>query len=169
MRVSPVYVFAADNAQVPVPNFETSLVSSITPANSPRPLVDPPRPRSWRPATLLVNLSNPVPACSRMPVETPRLTTRSVVSPAPVYRNVAAVCTEMPGENGPPKSIVPSAAVVGAPRLLLGEPPTTLLIDDTLSVPELIETLVVNVLSPDRIQVPVPSTETLMLLPPMVP
>src|SRR5438045_4088300 len=61
--------------------------------------------------------------------------------------------------------MVPSATVVGAPRLLLAEPPATLLSDDTLSVPELIVTRVVKVLSPERIQVPVPSTARLMLLP----
>ena len=56
--------------------------------------------------------------------------TRSVVSPGPAYLNVAP-----PWMPVLPKSIVPLATVVGAPSELEAVPPTTLLKEETLSVP----------------------------------
>src|SRR5205807_10528390 len=51
------------------------------------------------------------------------LLTRSVVSPLPTYRSVPV---GVPADW--PKSSVPVATVVGAPRLLVAVPPTTRLI-----------------------------------------
>ena len=62
------------------------------------------------------------------PVVPARLMTRSVVSPVPVYSSLPVVVPL-------PRSIVPLAMDVGAPRLLLGVPPLTELSEPTLSVP----------------------------------
>src|SRR5262249_41580624 len=92
--------------------------STILPANSPVPEVEPHKVRTLAPLTLavrsLVNFKRPLPDCliQALPAAAPaRLTTRLVVSPLPVYSSRPSVVPL-------PKSIVPLATVVGAPSAL---------------------------------------------------
>ena len=128
------------------------------PAISPVPSDDPCKVKVLLPGPVavvaLLNFSNPpMPACSSVPppVKPARLITRSVVSPA------APVKINLPGVPPLPRSMVPLAAVVGRPRLLLATPPTTLLSEPTLTAPLRMVVLPEKVLAPASVKVLVPA------------
>src|SRR5436305_10458651 len=82
------------------------------------------------------------------PVVLDRSIARSVASPTPVYNSVAMLAVV-------PRAIVPLAAVVGAPRLLLALPPETLFSELTLKTPLVLVVFPEYVLAPDKTSVPV--------------
>ena len=128
----------------------------MAPAISPTAVEEPSSVSVLDPAPVavrsLVNLTVPVPM--RLiwppPVVPARLRIRSVVNPAPPIVRVAVL-------ERLPRSIVPFAAVIGAPRLLVVKPLRTLFSELTSSVPLEMTVLPVKELAPERVMAPAPA------------
>ena len=132
-----------------------ALLSTMAPAISPTAVEEPSSVSVLDPAPVavrsLVNLTSPVPM--RLiwppPVVPARLRTRSVMKPSPSIVRVAVL-------ERLPRSIVPFAAVKGAPRLLVVEPLRTLLSELTRRLPLEMTVLPVKELAPEMVMAPTP-------------
>ena len=137
--VPPVWVLEPDNIHLPLPAFRTAVVLTvlllaIVPEISPVPDPEPRSVSVFAPApvavTLPAKITAPLPARSKTPppVVPARLITRSVVCDPPVI-------TRVPVEPKLPRSMVPFALEIGAPRDDTAVPPATRLTVVTASPP----------------------------------
>lgn len=156
----PVYVLVPDKTQVPAALLITEVAPeelfTIAPCISFEFVDVPFNVNVFAPTPVavhaLVKTKSPEPFAVIVapPVVPARSITLSVVYAPPVYINVPVVVVD-------PSLIVPSAIVVGAPKLLFAAPDDTLFIEDTLTEPSFILTGPLNVLLPDKVNAPVPA------------